>query len=911
MTHANWRGGLLLCLLFLVSPYAAQAGHTTKARATTSDWGGIGLQQTRTARHAPDGTFVFGGSLVEPYTRVFLNWQIFPRLEATFRYTDDPVLDRGADLKFLLLEEDTFLPAVSFGAQDVLGTGLFDGEYLVASKRYFDLDFSFGLVWGYGNGRKGHFKNPFTLLSSRFSRRENFGGRTGGNIRFGDFFAGPYVSFFGGVEYFTPIEGLSLKLEYDPNDYTDDPSQLADASDFPINGAIVYRPFDLTELSIGFERGNRVMARAVLRANFQEQGVDKHNVDAPPPVLTREKRARIFSPATITAEVSKEEPQLIVDPDPADFSAQLFATVANYGLGIRHVQLTSHEISLHLNGSYNIEDRSQGDTLLRSIAEVTPPTIERIQLRIDGSNGAQSHFQTTRTEVHEAQLSEALFGKLKAIGLQVQGIDLGKSRIEIMVDDEGNFPESDYLAAARAVAEFPSLAGYWIVITGRRNGGHPIQLTLNPRNGRHEFSRNNDTILTTTRQTFRPQISNKELATLAEVVFKEASKYGLQIEAFDINGQTATIHITPTRFPGAGRNIGRAARIVANVAPDAVEVISVVTLQHGTEVSKVSILRRDVENAVEARGSTEELWVNAGFDRGGDGVGERAVRNDRYPDFNWRLSPGWQQSVGDPDAPYTFQLSARLSGSVEFLPGLKLRGQLERRIVDTFDQLQRGPRPNLEPVRSNIARYLRNSELPLVRLQGDYIFSPAKNIYARLSAGYFERMFGGVGGEVLYRRQNARWAIGLDVNHVRQREFEQQFGFQDYEVTTGHLGLYYQFPFLDLEGSIHVGRYLAGDRGATMRLARRFKSGIIVGGFFTRTNVSAEDFGEGSFDKGFFMSIPLDLILPRPSRQRWNVGFRPLTVDGGQMVEVGPRLYDVTADGQFNSIARSWPRFLD
>lgn len=59
------------------------------------------------------------------------------------------------------------------------------------------------------------------------------------------------------------------------------------------------------------------------------------------------------------------------------------------------------------------------------------------------------------------------------------------------------------------------------------------------------------------------------------------------------------------------------------------------------------------------------------------------------------------------------------------------------------------------------------------------------------------------------------------------------------------------------------------------------------------------------------MSIPLDMILPRSSRQRGNVGFRPLTSDGGQMLEIGPKLYNVTSEGQFDSIARSWKRFLD
>ena len=50
-----------------------------------------------------------------------------------------------------------------------------------------------------------------------------------------------------------------------------------------------------------------------------------------------------------------------------------------------------------------------------------------------------------------------------------------------------------------------------------------------------------------------------------------------------------------------------------------------------------------------------------------------------------------------------------------------------------------------------------------------------------------------------------------------------------------------------------MGKYLAGDKGLTLDLSRRFQeSGFTLGVFATKTNLSAEEFGEGSFDKGFY-----------------------------------------------------------
>ena len=50
------------------------------------------------------------------------------------------------------------------------------------------------------------------------------------------------------------------------------------------------------------------------------------------------------------------------------------------------------------------------------------------------------------------------------------------------------------------------------------------------------------------------------------------------------------------------------------------------------------------------------------------------------------------------------------------------------------------------------------------------------------------------------------------------------------------------------------------DKGATLDVAKRFDSGVTVGVWAALTNVSKEDYGEGGFSKGFYISIPLDLM---------------------------------------------------
>ncbi|MFC7610335.1 YjbH domain-containing protein [Teichococcus aestuarii] len=100
----------------------------------------------------------------------------------------------------------------------------------------------------------------------------------------------------------------------------------------------------------------------------------------------------------------------------------------------------------------------------------------------------------------------------------------------------------------------------------------------------------------------------------------------------------------------------------------------------------------------------------------------------------------------------------------------------------------------------------------------------------------------------------------------------------------------------------------AGDWGATLELGRRFESGIEVGGFATLTNVSAARFGEGSFDKGVYVRVPLALF-GRESAERGGVVVRPVQRDGGQRLAMDNPLWEVSREGRAEALRRGVPGF--
>jgi hypothetical protein len=97
-----------------------------------------------------------------------------------------------------------------------------------------------------------------------------------------------------------------------------------------------------------------------------------------------------------------------------------------------------------------------------------------------------------------------------------------------------------------------------------------------------------------------------------------------------------------------------------------------------------------------------------------------------------------------------------------------------------------------------------------------------------------------------------------------------------------------------------AGQYLAGDKGVTLEVSKHFDSGIVVGAYATKTNVSAAQYGEGDFTKGVYVSVPLDLFSASPTRSRAAIGWTPLTRDGGQKLGRKFDLYSLTSDKSVN-----------
>ena len=102
--------------------------------------------------------------------------------------------------------------------------------------------------------------------------------------------------------------------------------------------------------------------------------------------------------------------------------------------------------------------------------------------------------------------------------------------------------------------------------------------------------------------------------------------------------------------------------------------------------------------------------------------------------------------------------------------------------------------------------------------------------------------------------------ISANIYAAKQRAYSQDFKFKKYSTTTGHLLLFSRKEITSFNET-YRGKIPAEDSGITLDFSRRFKTGLHIGAFFTLTDISKEEFGEGSFDKGFYFQIPIESFI--------------------------------------------------
>ncbi|CAO3421910.1 YjbH domain-containing protein [Azospirillum doebereinerae] len=400
-----------------------------------------------------------------------------------------------------------------------------------------------------------------------------------------------------------------------------------------------------------------------------------------------------------------------------------------------------------------------------------------------------------------------------------------------------------------------------------------------------------------------------ETALSAEEIAVVARTHRLPARAARVEGDTATLWLDPAGsgpLPAA-REVGHAARLLADLTAPEVERLRVVTGTAGMDAASLTLLRRDVERAVHHRGSAEELWRTATME---PSAGPPPSWRPRL-DLSTRVVAAFDLAeLGTPLASRT-HTDLLLRG--EPLRGWVIGGGLRVNTGDNVALLDTNALPSAQPVRSDLPRYTLNP-LSVEHLHATWLAQPAGALTTRVTAGAMEEMFGGFGAEALYQPLFARWAAGLDLNRVWKRKPAQLLGVHpDSGRMTGHASVYWESPGADTTTVLRLGRYLGGDWGGTAELVRRFDGGIALSAHATWTE--GPDGGQSRF--GGRMDWGMSLVVPFAASGWMPVGgsvetaVRTLGRDAGQRLVQPLPLYDARVPGGFGRLVGTWSTLMD
>jgi hypothetical protein len=212
-------------------------------------------------------------------------------------------------------------------------------------------------------------------------------------------------------------------------------------------------------------------------------------------------------------------------------------------------------------------------------------------------------------------------------------------------------------------------------------------------------------------------------------------------------------------------------------------------------------------------------------------------------------------------------------------------------------------------VRSDMLLYNLQGRVNLSEAFVQRTWSSPKGLYARLSLGYYDLAFAGAALEALWYPVGSKWAVGVEVAPLLKRKYgglgftsKARFGdgcsmpcrrFFPYQF---FLDLYGYYEPLALELKASFGQFLARDWGTRLEATRVWASGLRLTVWGSWSWLSSAEEGKAYADRGIGFSIPIDILLPKRSKGRYQYGTGAVYPDVGARVTTGIPLYRTLFD---------------
>ncbi|HYY62504.1 MAG TPA: YjbH domain-containing protein, partial [Burkholderiales bacterium] len=154
-----------------------------------------------------------------------------------------------------------------------------------------------------------------------------------------------------------------------------------------------------------------------------------------------------------------------------------------------------------------------------------------------------------------------------------------------------------------------------------------------------------------------------------------------------------------------------------------------------------------------------------------EGADYFAFRGDNVAGGTLFVRPAFSTFFNDPSGAFRYDLALFASYDRVLAPHTFLSAGWRVPLIEDVSGVTQPSNSLLPHVRTDIAEYRRRRTIKLDHLLVNRLGQAAERVYWRASAGVYEEMFSGFGGQVLYLGREGAWGVDLDTNWLRQRQF--------------------------------------------------------------------------------------------------------------------------------------------
>ncbi len=393
----------------------------------------------------------------------------------------------------------------------------------------------------------------------------------------------------------------------------------------------------------------------------------------------------------------------------------------------------------------------------------------------------------------------------------------------------------------------------------------------------------------------RRSFSERNARDMTTRIYETLCDAGFQNVKVSTNGKDITACFENNKYLDDRKAAGRVLRILLFYSPSDTKMLNAVMMKRRMPVVRISAEPQFLEKYLFGEISDDHFLRHAKIEITSNDTDSETITKAPGKEFNYSLGirPSLETYFNDPSG--VLKLRAGVRPYFDAVPwkGACVSTQYD---VPLYSDISSSNEPLPNAVRSDSWLYL-DRDYYFDRLMLDQVFRLSNRAFGRISFGYLENMYAGIGGELLVFLGKGDIALGVEGDWVRKREPGTQFDLLDLKAYTVLADAYWRVPHTGITLQAQCGRFLAGDKGFKFYASREYSTGAQVGFWYSYTDsYKFTGFNKGYHDKGVFLTLPASMFLNHDSKMRYGYAMSPWTRDVAATVFHWSNLFGFGAD---------------